>query len=414
MSGSRLSICVFLLLLCGQFSVAEDWPQFRGPTGQGHTGFTFSPTAWSEKKGFTWKTALDGLGHSTPVILGDQIWLSTATVNGSKLGLLLIDRKTGTVLRKVPIFSPEYREDLHADNTYASPTPCIEKGRIYVDYGTYGVACVSTIDGTIQWQRDDFKIEHAGGPGSSPLLYGEMLLIHRDGADKQYIAALDKSTGEVFWQRNRTAPYRPDPVTHRAFSTPVLCQEKDRTVIISVAADQCHAIDPRNGDSLWHVRYTGFSNVPAPVCSENMVYICTGYYDHELLAVRLGGHGDVTDSHIAWRWKSNVTELSSPILVKDRLYFANEGGIVTCLNAVTGEKIAQRRLGGAFAASPIDIGGMLLFTNNEGTSKLLSVDDKLTVLHTCKLNSRVMSSPAAVDGELYIRTDTHLYRIENK
>jgi outer membrane protein assembly factor BamB len=245
-------------------------------------------------------------------------------------------------------------------------------------------------------------------------MYRDTLIIHRDGQDQQYVAALEKATGRFRWKRPRSAPYRENPITHRAFATPLLYEHGGRTLLISPAADQCHAYDAATGEELWHVRYVGFSNVPGPVAGGDLVYLCTGYFSPELWAVRLGGQGDVTGSHVLWKYKAQVPEVPSPILVDGRLYFVSNKGVLTCLDAATGERVYVHRLGGNYNASPLYAGGRLYFCSREGLTRVLTLDAPPQVLATNKLDGAIMASPVAVDGELYIRTEKYLYRIEER
>lgn len=394
--------------------LADHWPQFRGPTGQGLAAATPVATTWSEKDQIVWKTTIEGRGHSSPVVWGDQIWVSTASHNGKRLGAVGLDRHTGDVLHKLTVFEPSSPEEIHADNTYASPTPVIRQGRLFLDYGTYGAACVDTGTGSVVWTNTNLAIDHQGGPGSSPVLFDDTLIVHRDGADHQYVAALDIANGRVRWKRERSAPYRPDPITHRAFATPLLYEHDGRTLLISPAADQCHAYDAATGEELWHVRYIGFSNVPCPIASGDHVYLCTGFFEPRLLAVRLGGQGDVTETHVDWEYKSQIPEVSSPIVVDGRIYFVSSKGVLSCVSAATGERVYIHRLGGNFSASPLFAGGHLYFCNREGGTKVVLPGDEPQVVATNKLEDAIYASPIAVDGALYIRTETHLYRIEER
>ena len=348
------------------------------------------------------------------MVWGDQIWVSTASHNGKLLGAIGLDRATGAILHDVTVFEPSSPEEIHADNTYASPTPVIREGRLYLDFGTYGAACVDTSTGSIVWTNTSLDIDHQGGPGSSPVLFGDTLIVHRDGADQQYVAALDVEHGRVRWKRERSAAYRPDPITHRAFATPLLYKHEGRTLLISPAADQCHAYDAATGDELWHLRYVGFSNVPCPVAHGDHVYLCTGFFESRLVSVRLGGSGDVTETHVEWDYKSQIPEVSSPILVEGRIYFVSSKGVLTCVSAATGERIYVHRLGGNFSASPLSAGGRLYFCNREGGTKVVTLGDEPEVIATNKLDDAIYASPLAVDGALYIRTETHLYRIEER
>jgi outer membrane protein assembly factor BamB len=391
---------------------AGNWPQFRGPTGQGLADESPVPITWGERSNVVWKTPLTGRGHSSPVVWGEQIWVTTAAADGRTLGAICLDRTTGTVLHSVTVFEPSKVVEVHAENTYASPTPVIAEGRLYVDFGTYGAACIETSSGSILWRNDSLRIEHQGGPGSSPVLFQETLIVHRDGADQQYVAALDVRTGRIRWKRERSAPFRENPITHRAFASPLLYEHGGRTLLISPAADQCHAYDAATGEELWHIRYTGFSNVPCPVAAGDHVYLCTGYFGPSLVSVRLGGTGDVTKSHVEWEYKAQIPDVPSPILVDGRLYFVSVKGVLSCITADKGERVYIHRLGGNYSASPLYAGKHLYFCSKEGVTKVLKPGEEPQVVATNKLDGAICASPIAVDGALYIRTETHLYRIE--
>lgn len=390
----------------------ENWPQFRGPTGQGLAGDRPVPITWGERANVAWKAKLSGRGHSSPVIWGNQVWVTTASADGKALGAICVERDSGKIAHSITIFRPSSPEEIHADNSYASPTPVIEEGRLYVDFGTYGTACLDTNSGDILWKNEDLTIEHQGGPGSSPVLFGDTLIVHRDGADRQYVAALDKTTGQVRWRQVRSAPFRQDPITHRAFASPLLVEHDGRTLLLSPAADQAHAYDAATGEELWHFRYTGFSNVPTPVAADGVGYFCTGFFTPEIVAVRFGGSGDVTSSHVLWRYKAQIPDVPSPILVDGRLYFVSNKGVLTCLDAATGKRLSVLRLGGNYNASPVFAAGHLYFCNREGLTKVVAVGDAPKIVATNKLDGPIMASPAVADGAIYIRTEESLYRIE--
>jgi len=386
------------------------WPQFRGPTGQGHAGTTPTSINWGERSGIKWKTDLPGTGHASPVILGDQIWLATSSANGKSLGAVCLDRESGKITQTVTVFKPTDVQDIHNTNSHASPTPVLDAGRLYVDYGRYGAACIDTITGQTLWTNTDLAIEHQGGPGSSPIPYGELIILHRDGADAQYVVAIEKETGNVRWKQDRSAPFRPDPITHRAFATPLIVTHDGRDQLISPGADQTHAYDPTTGEELWHVRYTGFSNVPCPVVDDGMVLLCTGFFQPSMIGVRLGGKENITDTHIAWTHKAQVPDTPSPLIVDGRVYLVSNKGVLNCLVAATGKKVFTKRLGGNFSASPLDAGGHIYFCSEEGLTTVMLPDEKGTIVETNKLGGQLMASPAAVEGAIYLRTEAALYR----
>jgi outer membrane protein assembly factor BamB len=390
-----------------------NWPQFRGPTGQGHAAGAELPLSWSETENITWKTPLPGRGHSSPVIWGDQIWLTVDIGAGEQLGAVCLDRTSGEMLREVTVFEPSFVLPIHDDNNYASPTPAIEADRLYVHYGRYGTACIDTTNGEVLW-RTHLVIEHQGGPGSSPVLFEDLLIVNCDGADFQYVVALDTADGSIRWKTERSAPQRDNPVFKRAFSTPLIVQHEGRTVLISIGADQTHAYDPATGEEVWHVRYVGFSNVAAPVADEERTYLITGYYGPEVLAVGLGGRGNVSSTHIAWRYKGAVPETPSPLLAGGRLYLVSNSGVASAVDVTSEKRLWLKRLGGNFAASPITDGRHVYFCGSDGRTHVVSLEGDLEVIAVNQLDGRLWASPAVSGNALYLRTDAAVYRIESR
>ncbi len=411
-------LCFFLLT--GSFAriVASDsWPQFRGPGGQGHAGESVVPVEFNEKKNIAWKTSIPGLGWSSPVVDGGEIWVTTAVQsvpagNGISLQAIGLDSQSGRILHQVELFDVSSPKRIHEDNSYASPTPVIDEAAVYCHFGTYGTAAVSRKSGKILWKNNDLKIEHQGGPGSSPIAYRESLIVTCDGADFQYVAALKKENGKILWKQKRTAPLRENPITHRAFATPLLWSRAEGDLLISPGPDQAHAYDPRTGKEYWHVRYLGFSNVPAPVADDKQVYLCTGFFEPVLAAIRPGGSGDVTDSHVSWVYRRGVTTIPSPILVDRQIYMLNEKGIITALDCETGKIKRKRRVTGKYSASPVLINHLLYLCSEEGKITVLKPNARMDLVKVNRLKGTIKASPAVVGNALYIRTGTDLYRVE--
>jgi outer membrane protein assembly factor BamB len=402
-----------LIGLSGWLPAGDQWPQFRGPTGQGHVPADAAlPDRWSETQNVVWKCAINGRGHSSPVVWDSQIWVTTAAEDGAALGAVGVDAGSGAILHELVLFRPPAPDDIHQDNSYASPTPVIEAGRLYCHYGRYGTACVDTATGAILWTNNNLVIDHQGGPGSSPVPFADLIIVNCDGADAQYTAALDKATGAIRWKRPRSAPYRPDPVTHRAFSTPLLIEWQGRPQLISPAADQLHAYDPQTGEELWHVRYVGFSTVPCPAFADGLVVFCTGYFNPQLCAVRVDGRGDVTQSHVAWTFRGAVSDTPSPTIVDGRVYLVSDSGVGTVVDLADGERISQFRLGGNYSASPLVAGGRLYFCDEEGRTKIVEAVDKPRVIASNRLPGSLKASPAVAGNAIILRTDKALYRIE--
>ena len=401
-----------LFWCAGAIAGAGDWPQFRGPTGQGHASGATVPLEWSETANVTWKSPVPGRGWSSPVVAGGRVWLTTAVTDpgaGSSLRLLAYDAETGVNVLDVEVFGSGETRLLNPKNSFASPTPVLDPDgeRVYVHFGAAGTAAVGTA-GEVLW-RARFPYVSQHGNGGSPILHDGRLVISVDGYDTAYLVAVDARTGAERWRSTR-----PDPVS-QAYSTPLLVRVGDREQIVNASAFRATAHDPETGREIWRVRYpNGFSNVPRPVHGHGLVYLSTGFQSPTLLAVRADGAGDVTRSHVAWRLRRGAPLTPSPILVGDELYMVTDFGIGTCVDALTGAVRWQRRLGGNHSASPVFAGGRLYFQNEEGVTTVIAPGTEFRVLARNRLDGTTLASMAVADGALFIRTDTHLYRIEER
>ena len=408
---------IIALFIAPSLFGAEPWTQFRGPRGDGHTTATNLPVEWSETKNVAWKTAIHDRGYSSPVIYGKQVWLTTATEDGKKLFGLCIDKDTGKVLHDLHLFDVAKPQRITRDNTYASPTPVIEKGRVFLHFGTYGTACVDTATGKVLWQRRDLNCDHeaGAGPASSPMLFGNTMIVHVDGRDVQYIIALDTATGKTVWKTARSLDYTQFPVHHRkAYCMPMLVPRGDGQQLVSPAGRGLYAYDPKTGKELWHMRHRGWSVAPRPIYGHGLIFATIDRDNPELWAIRPDGKGDITDTHIAWSEKRGMPERCSPLLVDDLLYFVNRGGIATCLEAKTGKEVWKERLKGAYSASPIYAKGRIYLFNETGNATLLRPGRKFEIIAANALAPQPLLATPAVDGNAFIiRTGSYLYRIEN-
>ena len=414
-------MCRYLLvLLCVVYvsaTQAADWPQFRGPGGQGHSDATNLPLTWSETENITWKVPVAGLGWSSPAIQGDQIWITSAVDEGKTLHAIALDRATGKSLHDVTIFELAEPSPVHSKNSHASPTPLIEGDRVYVHYGAHGTACLKT-DGTVVWKTQDLKHDHRHGPGGSPVIFEDLLILNCDGSDIQFVVALDKNTGEIRWKKKREH-IGEDRLTGKSnvpmsYTTPLLTEINGTIQLLSSGADSIVSYNPRNGEEYWWFRYDGYSNVPRPVVGKGLVFISSGYDRPEFYAVKVDGTGDVTESHLGWNMKKAAPLNPSPLLVGDELYLVSDNGIATCLDAVSGTQHWQERIGGNFSASPTLADGKIYLLDEEGKTTVIAPGKKYEVLATNTLEGRTLATPAMVDQAVFLRTDTHLYRIEKK
>jgi outer membrane protein assembly factor BamB len=394
-----------ILLFLSLLFLPQDWPEFRGPTGQGHSDERGLPMAWSETKNVRWKVAIPGRGWSSPAIQGDRIWLTTAADEGKSLRAISVDRNTGAILQNVEVFRLKSLGNLNSKNSQASPTPVLEGDRVYLHFGAFGTACLNQ-SGAVVWKtRLDYD-NGQHGPGGSPVIYDDLLIVSCDGQDTQYVVALDKLTGKVRWKKFREG--------YQAYTTPLVVRLSTGDQVISPGAFRAVSYEPRTGKELWQVRYgDGFSNVPRPVYGDGLVYICTGFQQPSLLAVRLDGRGDVTKSHIKWTLKRGVSLTPSPLLVGDELYMVSDNGIASCIDAKTGAPHWQVRLGGNHSASPIYADGRIYFLSEEGESVVIAPGKEFKELARNQLDGPTLASMAVSGGSIFVRSQTHLYRLSN-
>jgi outer membrane protein assembly factor BamB len=394
-----------LLLLSILAALVQDWPEFRGPTGQGHSDERGLPLTWSENKNVRWKTAIPGRGWSSPAIQGERIWLTTATEEGKSLRAVSIDLKTGSILRNVEVFRLKSAGPLHSKNSLASPTPVLEGDRVYLHFGAHGTACI-TQSGEVVWKtRLDYD-NGQHGPGGSPVIYDDLLIVSCDGQSAQFVAALDKQTGKVRWKKSRAGA--------QAYTTPLVVRLPAGDQVISPGAFRAVAYEPRTGRELWQVTYgDGFSNVPRPVFGHGLAFICTGFMQPALLAVRVDGRGDVTRSHVAWTLKRGVSLTPSPLLIGDELYLVSDNGVASCLDAKTGSLHWQSRLGGNHSASPVYADGRIYFLSEEGESVVIAPGKQFKALAKNQLDGQTLASMAVSGGSIFVRSQTHLYRLGN-
>jgi outer membrane protein assembly factor BamB len=403
-----LRLATSLLLLVAVFAAhiaADEWPQFRGPTGQGHSAERGLPLEWSESHNIVWKSRVAGLGWSSPVVAAGRIWLTTAVRDrGGSLRVLAFDVEAGREVVNAEVFRTRDADPLNPKNSLASPTPIVEGDRVYVHFGADGTAALTT-SGEVVW-RTRLPYESQHGNGGSPVLYGDLLIVSCDGHDEAFVAALDKATGTVRWKTRRRPPW------DQAYSTPLVIRVGDRDQVVSVGAYRAAAYDPQSGKELWRVSYAdGFSNVPRPVFGHGLVYIATGFQQPTLVAVRPDGSGDVTKTHVAWTLRRGAPLTPSPLLVGDELFIVNDTGIASCLDARTGETHWQQRLGGNYSASPVWVDGRIYFQSEEGVTTVIAPGTTFQRLATNRLDGAMLASMAVSGGSIFIRTDTHLYRI---
>ena len=410
------------------------WPQFRGPDGQGHAGVRDLPLHWSESKNVAWKTPLEGRAWSSPVIENGIIWVTTAIVItatkeesekqqakrsdrnpirvASKVDFhaIGVDVNSGKILHNFFLFSKDRPQAIHSLNSYASPTPIIQDKKLYCHFGANGTCCLDTTNGKLVWLNREIQVAHENGPGSTPVLWKNLLIAHMDGIDRQMIAAFNKDTGKVVWQTARSGAMRDNPQYKKAYATPLIVTVDSKPVIISPAADWVYAYEPATGKELWKVTYKdlGFSNVARPVTGHGMVFVCTCFGRGKIMALRLS----LNEPEVVWEYNRQTPKMPSPVVLGDELFFVSDSGIVTCLEARTAKPRWVERLGGNYSASPLAAGNRVYFFSREGVATVVAGGGKFEQLAKNTLDGQFMASPAVIPGALILRTDKALYRIE--
>lgn len=414
--------------------------QFRGPAGDGvFSDATGLPSSWSEESNIAWKAAISGRGWSSPVIGNGLIWLTTAVeeaatpqqaeiarktklagnpmakemsiVAAISLRAVAIDLVSGAVKHNVELLRVPDPEPVHTLNSYASPSPVWDNGRLYCHFGTFGTACLDTTTAKILW-KSKLPTEHSVGPGSSPVLFENRLIVPCDGTEAQAVVGLDIENGHVVWSTKRPPMEGDVGDLHKAFSTPLMIRVSDQDQAVVVGAQWAASYDPVSGKELWRFRHgEGFSNVPRPVFAHGLVYICTGYMQPNLVAIRPDGHGDVTKTHAVWRFKKSVPAMPSPVVADDAIYIVSDQGVATCIDCLTGAQRWQRRIEGNYSASPVFADGKIFLSNREGTTTIIAPGREFAEVGTATLDGAIMASPVPIAGALLLRTPTHLYRI---
>jgi outer membrane protein assembly factor BamB len=421
-----------LLLLPPCFSldaVGSDWPEFRGPTGDGHLPVPSGnqpiglPVRWSESENIKWKTEIPHRGWSTPVVLGNQVWITTAPMDGHEFYGICVDAETGKVLYNEKLFSCEKPEPLgNSVNCYATPSAVIEPGRVYIHFGSYGTACLDTGTRQVVWQRNDLPCRHYRGPASSPILFKDLLILTMDGVDVQYLVALDKKSGKTVWKTDRSVAWNDENFTdqmtrdgdrRKAHSTPLIVDVNGKLQMLTVGAKAAYGYAPDTGRELWRVQYNAWSGAPVPLYQNGLAFLVTGLGTTELLGVRVDGQGDVTKTHVAWKVEPMVAKTASPILANGLFYMVSDDGMLTCLEPATGQQVWHERIGGNYSASPILADGHLYFFNQQGKTTIINPGRSYDLVGTNALAAGFMASPAVAGKALFLRTKTHLYRVES-
>ncbi|MHC4623476.1 MAG: outer membrane protein assembly factor BamB family protein [Planctomycetota bacterium] len=392
---------------------SDDWPQFRGPTGQGVARNADPPLHWSQTDNVVWKKAIPGEGWSSPIVYRGSVYLTAAIVDKhghpTSLHVLRLDATRGDILWTREAFTPKGSYPKHDKNSHASPTPMMEDGRLYAHFGHMGTACLN-VHGKILWRKSNLTYDPKHGNGGSPILCDDKLIFSCDGAKDPFVVALNKFTGDVVWKVNRKPNSAPNKFS---FSTPLPVDENGRKVVVSQGSGAVCAYNPDDGKEIWSVDYgSGFSVVPRPVYGHGMVFISTGFNKPNVYAIRVGGHGDVTDTHLVWKAKRGAPKTPSLLLVDRDLYCVSDNGMASCFDAITGSRYWQEKIGGSFSASPVAAHNRIYITTEKGKTFVIRANTKFKILAENDLRERALASPAVSGRALFIRTESHLYRIE--
>lgn len=398
----------------------ERWTHFRGSDLSGIAAEGAYPVEWNDSVNISWKTAIPGRGWSSPLVFGEQVWLTTASADGKDMDACCVHRETGAVMHRIDLFQPEEVKRKHAINSYATPTGAIEEGFVYMHFGRYGTACIDTRTGGIVWARTDMQCEHVQGPGSSLLLHRDMLIVHMEGTDVQDIYALDKVTGETIWKASRD-PQWYDPLLEigkKAYITPIVITVDGRELLISNGSAVCDAFDVRTGERVWYILQGEDSTISMPVEYDGKVYFYTSFVTRpdgekycELWCVDPRGKGDLS-GNILWRLPFPILQLLTPVIHDGLLYTVDTESKLHCIDAETGEIVWSERLKGKFNSSPIVANGNVYLSTTRGETLVFRAGRSYRPVADNTLGGEIWSTPAFVDGAIFMRTSEYLYRIE--
>jgi outer membrane protein assembly factor BamB len=396
-------------LLCATW--LGDWTEFRGSRADAMASNVATPLVWSDTENVAWKVEVPGLGWSSPVVDEGVVYLTTAVTEGSELSLraLALDVSTGKTIWDREIRKLETVPAIHSKNSHASPTPIVREDAIYVHFGAMGTAKLAK-DGSIIWKNTELDYPHVHGCGGSPFLYEDKLFIVCDGGQDPFVVALHSSDGKIAWKRARSIKGN---ISH-SFVTPVVTVIDGKAQLLAPGPDHFAAYDVSSGEELWHVRAPGWSVIPQPVIGHGMVFYNHDYDHPELMAVKLGGQGDITESNVVWRIKRGAPSTPTPLLIGDELYFVSDSGVASCVDAKTGKQHWTERLGGNFSASPVLANGFVLFLDENGLSHYVKPAKTFEVVQKNEVTGRTFATPAFVGEAMFLRTDKALLKIANR
>lgn len=417
------TIALFALATVTLAHADTNWPEFRGPRGDGSSDSKGLPTELGEGKNVKWKASISGKAWSSPVVWGNDVWATTATEDGKQLGIVRLDLATGKVTLDHKLFDVATPQFCHKFNSYGSPTPVIEEGRIYVSFGAPGIAALDTATGKVLWERRDFVCNHFRGAGSSPIGWKNLIILPFDGSDAQFIVALDKATGKTVWKVNRSIDYKDiqpdgkpeaDGDWRKGFATAHVTEFQGKPMLISSGAKAHYAYEPATGKELWRFEERdAHSAASRPVIGDGVAYFPVGFGKKpQVLALKLGGSGLLDESAVAWRSTKSAPNKPSVCYDGKRVYILNDGGMAGAVDAKTGADLWRERIGGNYSASPFIAEGRVYFFSEEGKVTVVAAGDTFQKIAEGKFDDGFMASPAVAGKALILRTKTAIYRVE--
>ena len=386
-------------------AAAEEWPQFRGPTGQGLVVDASFPLRWTADENVVWKKNLPGLGNSSPIVWGQKLVLSTAAADGKKRSLSCYSTETGDLFWQYAAPAPiEPVEKLNGKNSYATSTPVTDGERVIGFFGNSGMVCCD-FDGKEIWKKNLGAFVTSFGPGSSPLIYGDkVILIQDQNSGEPVCVALNKYDGVEVWRQARPAV--------KCWSTPLIVRCGQRDELLYNGSHVFTSFDPDTGTELWRFNGPTRETIPMPVIGGGKIYSASGR-NGPMFALLPGGNGDVTETHGVWSLALGGPHVPTPMYHAGRLFMVNDMGIASCRDAETGNLIWQERMSGQFSTSILSAQDKLLVTSEAGTTHIIKAADKFEEIAVNELNEKVLATPAIVRGRIYFRTPDHLICIGN-
>jgi outer membrane protein assembly factor BamB len=415
-------LLIFILITIPYQSISQQnsWTHFRGNNLDGIALVDQAPVKWSGDSNLVWKTEIHDKGWSSPVVCNNQIWMTTAEENGKEMFAVCVDYQSGETIFDILLFKPDSVYRKHNINSYATPTPCIDEEFVYVNFGRYGTACLNTTNGKVVWQRNDIDFLDIQGPGSSLMLYKDLLILHCEGIHKQQILALSKATGETIWQIERPKDIydKLEPIGKKAYTTPLIVNVNGKDQLISNGSAVCIAYDPDTGEEIWRVVGGIDSTISMPFSEDGIVFFYTGFkLDDEgekyaeLLAVNPEGKGDITETHIIWRMRTPILQLLTPVVKDGLIYTIDTRNIMMCIDAKSGDIIWSNRVKGKFNASPIYANGNIYFCSTNGDIIVINEGKELDIISENELEGEIWTTPVILNGNILIRTSKYLYKI---